>query len=75
MAYNRRNYLRRIIEIQEIVLRLKREDEDTSLKTIYWEHIEPKYMISKRTFHKYLDINARKELKEYLEKNPKESLY
>lgn len=64
MAYNRRNYLRRIIEIQDIVLEHKRIDEDIFLKSIYWEHIEPKYKISYRTFNSYLGINAKKELKQ-----------
>lgn len=64
MAYNRKNYLRRIIEIQNIVLKIKWEDEDIYLKNIYWEHIEPVYKISYRTFNKYLGINAKKELKQ-----------
>lgn len=64
MAYNRRNYLTKVIEIQNIVLELKGRDGDMRLKNIYWEHIFPKYLISYRTFSSYLSINAKKELKE-----------
>lgn len=64
MAYNRRNYLTRVIEIQDIVLETQKKDEDIFLKNIYWEQIEPKYKISERTFRSYLGINAKKQLKE-----------
>lgn len=64
MAYNRRNYLTKVIEIQKIVLELKGRDGDMRLKNIYWEYIFPKYLISYRTFSNYLSINAKKELKE-----------
>ncbi|WP_102981432.1 hypothetical protein [Chryseobacterium scophthalmum] len=64
MSYNRRNYLTRVIEIQNIVLEAQGQDRDVFLKTIYWEHIEPKYKISQRTFQSYLGINAKKQLKE-----------
>lgn len=63
MSYNRRNYLTRVIEIQNIVLELKSKD-DIYYKEIYWDHIEPKYKISYRTFQNYLGINAKKQLKE-----------
>ena len=64
MAYNRRNYLIKVIEIQNIVLELTGRDGDMRLKNIYWEYIFPKYLISYRTFSNYLSINAKKELKE-----------
>jgi len=64
MSYNRRNYLTRVIEIQNIVLESKNQDEYISFKSIYWEKIEPKYKISQRTFQTYLGINAKKQLKE-----------
>jgi len=67
MAYNRRNYLTKVIEIQNIVLELKGRDGDMRLKNIYWEYIFPKYLISYRTFSNYLSINAKKELKELKE--------
>lgn len=67
MAYNRRNYLIKVIEIQNIVLELKGRDGDMRLKNIYWEYIFPKYLISYRTFSNYLSINAKKELKELKE--------
>jgi hypothetical protein len=64
MAYNRKNHLKKIIEVQNIVLDLKHKDEDIYFKNIYHQHIYPKYKISYRTFHTYLGINAKKELKE-----------
>lgn len=64
MSYNRRNYLTRVIEIQNIVLESQQQNEDIFLKTIYWDKIEPKYKISQRTFQSYLGINAKKQLKE-----------
>ena len=64
MAYNRRNYLTKVIEIQNIVLELKVRDGDMMLKNIYFDNIFPKYLISYRTFINYLSINAKKELKE-----------
>ncbi len=70
MAYNKANYYERIIEIQNIVLRKKREDEDMYYKTIFWEFVRPKYKISYRTFYNYLRINAKYELKK-LQKNDK----
>lgn len=66
MAYNRKNYLQRIIEIQKITL------ENTRLgmyqKEVYYKLIEKQYLISKKTFDNYLAINARKELKEMEQK-------
>ena len=73
MAYNRRNLLEKIIEIQNIVLELKRKDGDLFLKNIFWEHIQSKYKICYRTFHTYLDTNARKELRELEEKMNKKA--
>lgn len=64
MAYNKKNYYRRIIEIQNLVINLQNKNGDIYMKTIYWEYIEPKYHISYRTFHTYLGINAKRKLKE-----------
>lgn len=68
MAYNKANYYKRIIEIQNIVLELKYQNEDLYYKEIYWRYIYPKYHISYRTFHTYLGINAKAELKKMNEK-------
>ncbi|GIJ93517.1 MULTISPECIES: hypothetical protein [Capnocytophaga] len=73
MAYNRRNLLKRVIDIQNITLELKRKDGDMFFKTIYWTHIYPTYKISYRTYATYLDMNARKQLKELEEKMNKKA--
>ncbi|WP_416233865.1 hypothetical protein [Faecalibacter sp. LW9] len=66
MAYNRKNYLLRVLEIQNITL------ENTRLgmyqKEVYYKLIEKQYLISFKTFCNYLSVNARKELKELEQK-------
>lgn len=61
MAYNRKHYLEKIIEIQTIALKYNRDG--LFYKEIYHRYIEKQYHISKRTFDNYLGINAKKELK------------
>lgn len=63
MAYNRTNLLTKIIEVQELTLH-QYHKVGLTYKEIYWRYIFPKYHISYRTFHTYLGINAKKELKE-----------
>lgn len=62
MAYHRKNYLEKIIEIQTIAL--KYNNNGLFYKEIYHRYIEKQYHISKRTFDTYLGINAKKELRE-----------
>ena len=62
MAYQRKNYLEKIIEIQTIAL--KHNNNGLFYKEIYHRYIEKQYHISKRTFDTYLGINAKKELRE-----------
>ena len=63
MAYNRRNLLERIVEIQEIVLREKKENYLTQ-QQIFETIIKPQYRICLGTFNNYLGTNAKKELKQ-----------
>ncbi|WP_027394196.1 hypothetical protein [Aquimarina latercula] len=65
MAYNRKNYYRRIIEIQE----LTKEYQQIGLSNtqIYELHVKAQYFISKRTFDEYLGIPAKRELKKLLD--------
>ena len=66
MAYQRKYYLQRVLQVQETYLSQK---EHGSTDTwIYRNIIEPQYHISMSTFRKYMGINARKELKELTEK-------
>lgn len=62
MAYNRKNYLKRVLTIQEIALHYRAQG--LFFKEIYHLYVEKQYGISKRTFDNYMGINARKELKE-----------
>jgi len=60
MAYNRRNLLERIVEIQEIILREKKRG--FTQQHIFETLIKPQYRISLATLNNYLGINAKKEL-------------
>lgn len=62
MAYNRENFLRKVLHIQEITL--LHRDKELYFKEIYHLHIQKQFHISKRTFDAYLGINAKKQLKE-----------
>jgi len=62
MAYNRKNLLLKIIDIQEITLKLK--EKGTTQQWIYDNVIREKYHISLGCFNNYLAVNAKKELKE-----------
>lgn len=61
MAYNKENYLQKIIKIQEITKELQKKGA-TNVH-IFKEHIQPQFYISKRTFDEYLGIPAERELK------------
>lgn len=74
MAYNRINFLKRVIRMQELVLELQAQDEDMFLKEIYWHHVFPRFGISYRTFHTWLGINAKAELKKEKQKVSKNQL-
>ena len=64
MAYNRENLLRRIIEIQDIVLQYKKKY--VPQKTIYEKYIKERFHISYSSFNRYLNVPAKAELKELL---------
>lgn len=61
MAYNRRNKLKLIIDIQNIVLEYK-EKYGSGQEWIYYNKIYPIYRISRATYYTYLGINAKREL-------------
>jgi len=62
MAYNRRNILKRIIEIQNLTL----EHTSRGVTQVWvFEHIiQPRFVISNRTYYNYLNINAKRILNE-----------
>lgn len=68
MAYNRRHFLERVIEIQDIV---KAEKKHGKSQTWIFDNIIkklPHVRISRSTFNNYMCINARRELAKLEEK-------
>lgn len=61
MSYNKENFLKRVAEIQDIVLRYKAQG--VSQVTIYQRYIREVYHISYSCFNNYLTIPAKGELK------------
>lgn len=62
MAYNRENYLKKVLKVQAIVLHYRKQE--LFFKEIFHKYIEHQFNISKRTFDSYLGVNAKKQLKE-----------
>ncbi len=62
MAYNRKNFLTRVIEIQEIYLCYQAKGHSGTW--IYRNLIAANYHITRRTLSNYLAINAKRELRE-----------
>lgn len=58
---NRKNYLLKVLAVQEIYLAEKKHEGITNV-WIYEKKIYPVFFISKPTFYKYLGVNAKKEL-------------
>jgi hypothetical protein len=69
MSYNRENFLKRVVEIQDIVLRYKAQG--VSQVTIYQRYIREVYHISYSCFNNYLTIPAKGELKKLQMRNAK----
>lgn len=61
MAYNKKNKLKRIIDIQNITL--EHQAKGVTNEFIYNNHIKPIYHISRDCFYEYLRTNAKRELK------------
>ncbi len=62
MAYNRENLLKRIIEVQNIVLEHKKHD--TPQIRIYEKYIKDRFHISYSCFNEWMTIPAKTQLKE-----------
>jgi hypothetical protein len=69
MAYNRKNVLKKIIEIQETTL--AHTKKGTSQQWVYENLIYPRYCISLSTFYNYLGTNAKKEVNDMERKRMK----
>lgn len=59
------NLLNRVIQVQDVYKEHKLHDGITDI-WIWTTHIHPRFFISARTYHKYLQMNAKKELKELM---------
>lgn len=66
MAYNRRHFLEKVIEIQTIVKKEKKRG--CSQRWIYANLIHERYHISASTFNNYMCINAMHQLAKLEEK-------
>lgn len=69
-GYNRRNFLLRVKDIQDIYQ--EHHKRGCTDKYIYQTHIYPTYKIGRATFYNYLATPAVKELKELEERMRKE---
>ena len=73
MAYNRKNILLRMIDIQEIyIANSKNHRGGCTDKHIYENLVAPRYRISRKTFYDYLATNAKKELTALLAEQQKQ---
>jgi len=61
MAYNKKNKLQLIISVQQITL--EHTHRGATQEWVYREIIYPRYLISKRTYYKYLASRAKREIK------------
>lgn len=65
MAYNRKNFLERVVRIQDIVLQMQREHPGITMISIYRLYVCEEYHISYSTFNNYMSIPAKRELEKY----------
>jgi len=73
MAYNRRNILKRIIEIQNLTL--EHTSRGVTQVWVYEHVIQPRFVISNRTYYNYLNINAKRILNESEKLNKQLTLF
>ena len=59
-GYNKKNLLRRIIEVQDEYM--KHANSGRTTRYIYRTYIEPKFLISNATFYNYLRTPAKRDL-------------
>ena len=63
MAYNRKNKLEQIIEVQNITLEHSRRG--VTQQWIYCQLIYPRFRISRSTFYNYLATPAKRDIKAF----------
>jgi hypothetical protein len=61
MSYNKKNLLKRIIEIQDITL--EHTNRGVTQEWVFRNIIAPRFYISKSTYYNYLGFPAKRELK------------
>jgi hypothetical protein len=61
-GYNRRNFLLRVEQVNEIYKNLSRRG--IPLETIYREHVKDKFLMSRSSFYNYLSIPYERQLAE-----------
>lgn len=66
MAYNRENHLRKIVEIQDVVL--EHTQRGVTQKWVFDNLIARRYHISYSCFNDYLSVNAKAQLRDLLAK-------
>lgn len=68
MAYNRKNKLQLIVDIQNVTL--DHTKRGVTQQWVYENHIYPKYRISRTTFYAYLATTAKRDLKKMEDQQP-----
>ena len=63
MAYTNKNYINRVIDIQDITL--EHTKRGVTQQWVFDNIIEPHYRISKRTYYKYLALPAKRMKREF----------
>lgn len=58
MAYNRKYYYKRVLEVQIFVRRLQKEHRGLPMSVIYRDYVADRYHISKSTFDRWMEEPA-----------------
>ena len=69
MAYCRRFYLRRVLEVQLFVREIQEKHRGLPMSVIYRTYIKDKYHISYATFNRWMGVPAAVELRKLEERN------
>ncbi len=68
MAYNKENFLRRVVEAQDYFLELQELRKGVPSVCLFQEYIKPRFHISYSTFNRWMAINAKAKLAKIEEK-------
>lgn len=72
MAYTKKNYLQRIVDVQNITL--EHTNRGVSQKWVYENIIYPRFYISNTTYYAYLATPAKAELRKIMEENNRQTV-